>query len=447
MYRFADFEVADDNQLRVYFDKGFGITQSLRLDLNLDFQPGAGEAIAQILGEAEAYAIEPLVVDGELTGDIQFQATADPTWESLSDRLIAEGLASLKPPPFSGSWNDLSDRPSLNFLSAAGGILSGPLAILNDFWIDTASPADLALAGEPDGIILNSSKPLLCNVSEGLHLVSDFVAAQINSSASTFYQPLYADLVAVGQGSGSVALTVNDGGGNANLCFNHANTIPDVSGVSGRITVNVDQQNTGAGSAFMSFQFQDGVSAGVPISLPNQMRLSSVWLVPGADDAQFLGLSHLRWKQLHAVNGSIVTSDQREKANIRSLSEPELRVAIRLQPQIFQWAAIVEHEGEAARLHCGAIAQEVLATFEAEGLDPYAYSLNCRDFWWEFPGGTANTFEDVPVEHQAVAVERDRLGVRVSELSAFVLAGVQQQIQNLSSRVAALEEKVVEHDS
>ena len=47
-------------------------------------------------------------------------------------------------------------------------------------------------------------------------------------------------------GSGLVALTTNDGGGNANVTFNHADNAPDHAGYNtGRITVNVDS-TTGA---------------------------------------------------------------------------------------------------------------------------------------------------------------------------------------------------------
>ena len=51
------------------------------------------------------------------------------------------------------------------------------------------------------------------------------------------------DIIA-GQGGGSVAMTINDGGGNANLTFNHRNKTPDQNGQSARIEVNVDATST-----------------------------------------------------------------------------------------------------------------------------------------------------------------------------------------------------------
>ena len=43
-----------------------------------------------------------------------------------------------------------------------------------------------------------------------------------------------------GRTSGSVAMTTNDGYGNANLCFNHTSGVPEQSGSSARIETTVD---------------------------------------------------------------------------------------------------------------------------------------------------------------------------------------------------------------
>lgn len=56
--------------------------------------------------------------------------------------------------------------------------------------------------------------------------------------------------VIAGRGEGGVALTHNDGGGNANVCFNHVNQTPEQNGTSGRIDVNTDST---AGVAIMAF--------------------------------------------------------------------------------------------------------------------------------------------------------------------------------------------------
>ena len=53
-----------------------------------------------------------------------------------------------------------------------------------------------------------------------------------------------------GEGSGGVALTVNDGYGNANVAFNHQDGTPEQDGNSARIEVNTDS-TTGV---FMDFE-------------------------------------------------------------------------------------------------------------------------------------------------------------------------------------------------
>ena len=58
--------------------------------------------------------------------------------------------------------------------------------------------------------------------------------------------------------SGGVALTYNDGGGNANIAFNHTSQQPDQNGNSGRISVNTDSTT----SASMSIEVAENVTAG-----------------------------------------------------------------------------------------------------------------------------------------------------------------------------------------
>ena len=52
-------------------------------------------------------------------------------------------------------------------------------------------------------------------------------------------------------------MTINDGYGNANLCFNHEAGTPDVDGSSGRIECGVDGT-----TAEMMFELWDNVTAG-----------------------------------------------------------------------------------------------------------------------------------------------------------------------------------------
>ena len=74
-----------------------------------------------------------------------------------------------------------------------------------------------------------------------------------------------------GRGSGGVALTINDGGGNANVTFNHKDRTPEQNGQSGRIEVNTD--NNTSGNAIMSFEL-GGATNGVVSNLPAILQLT-----------------------------------------------------------------------------------------------------------------------------------------------------------------------------
>lgn len=76
------------------------------------------------------------------------------------------------------------------------------------------------------------------------------------------------DIIAGGNHAGKVALTINDGYGNANLTFNHTDGIPDVNGSSGRITCAVDSNQE-----VMEFQLKGSVTAETPVTLTSVLKL------------------------------------------------------------------------------------------------------------------------------------------------------------------------------
>ena len=96
---------------------------------------------------------------------------------------------------------------------------------------------------------------------------------------------IQATTVRVGQGSGAVALTYNDGGGNANITFNHQNTLPDQDGNSGRITVNTDT----VGSPEMDFALMGNVTSGATTANDVLMTLTPDALTLKADTGIIFG--------------------------------------------------------------------------------------------------------------------------------------------------------------
>ena len=128
------------------------------------------------------------------------------------------------------------------------------------------------------------------------------------------------------------------------------------------------------------------------------------------DNAVNLGSASARMEILFAGTGTINTSDRNEKQDIETLSDAEQRVAVACKGLLrkFRWIDSVETKGDDARIHFGIIAQDLQAAFTAEGLDAARYAMFCSDTWTDEETGE----------------ERTRLGVRYSELLAFIIAAI-----------------------
>ena len=132
---------------------------------------------------------------------------------------------------------------------------------------------------------------------------------------------------------------------------------------------------------------------------------------PQIDGSPNLGTASQRWNTVYATTGTINTSDEREKQQIRALTAAEQRVAVALKSLVkaFKFNSAVQAKGDDnARIHVGVIAQEVIAAFQAENLDPMRYGIVCYDQW------------DAEGDRPA----GDRYGVRYEELLAFIIAAL-----------------------
>ena len=74
-----------------------------------------------------------------------------------------------------------------------------------------------------------------------------------------------------GRASGGVALTHNDGYGNANITFNHVSGVPEQNGNAARVAFNADSSS----GANLSFQLGSGVTGGVATGLTEVLNLSA----------------------------------------------------------------------------------------------------------------------------------------------------------------------------
>ena len=160
------------------------------------------------------------------------------------------------------------------------------------------------------------------------------------------------------------------------------------------------------------------------------------------DNDADLGDPSYRFKVVYAGTGSINTSDRTEKQDIDVMSEAETRVAVACKGLIrkFRWIDAVAKKGDDARIHFGIIAQDLQDAFAAEGLDASRYAMFCSDTWWEadrvVPAVEDTDDTEAVAEHTVTdtydtleeapegATERTRLGVRYSELLAFIIGAL-----------------------
>lgn len=188
------------------------------------------------------------------------------------------------------------------------------------------------------------------------------------------------------------------------------------------------------------------------------MLLSASGFHPGADNSVPLGLTAFRFTQLSATTPTINTSDGTLKDWRGGLNDAELRVAKKLSKLIgiYRWKEAIAEKGDKARHHAGVIVQDVMAIFEAEGLDPFAYGMVCYDEWDDYTEPVTEAREVVildaegnpridestgqPItETQEVETGETRIikaaghlyGLRYDELWAFVAAGFEARLTTL----------------
>lgn len=240
-----------------------------------------------------------------------------------------------------------------------------------------------------------------------------------------------------------------------------------------------------------------GIPAGATLIIGHWDSGTSTWtdrilvngsghLHPGADNTANCGISGYRWANIYAANGTIQTSDERDKAWRGGPSESELRAGWRIIDELgfYQWKDAIEEKGaDGARLHFGVRAQRVWAIMAAAGLvnpigedgrpgkTPYAFL--CFDEWadeFEDEVKTVRRTERVPVEEESplldakgrrarkvkyrtVTIEKqqptgrkllkraagNRFGVRPDQLLLFLIAAQAQRQSAIEARLTALE--------
>jgi hypothetical protein len=173
----------------------------------------------------------------------------------------------------------------------------------------------------------------------------------------------------------------------------------------------IQRTNFATGNARFSYDVSvknaDGTSSEVSLN-----GFAEKAFAPTPDNTITLGAASFRWSEVYAANGTINTSDEREKTDIKDLTEAERKVAVAIKGLIksFKFKDAVAKKGDKARTHFGVMAQQVAQAFENERLNPNDYALFCYDEW--------EADESLSLEAGS------RYGIRYEELLAFVISAL-----------------------
>lgn len=143
--------------------------------------------------------------------------------------------------------------------------------------------------------------------------------------------------------------------------------------------------------------------------------------VPDPDNGLSLGSSTARWTAVYAVNGTIQTSDEREKNEITDIYDVVLDAWEMVEFKMYRYNHEVEDEGENAKLHFGVLAQQIETAFASVGLDALDYGVIYHDSWDDDP------------ENDIKA--GDRYSVRMDECMVLEAALNRRRLKRLEERL------------
>lgn len=116
--------------------------------------------------------------------------------------------------------------------------------------------------------------------------------------------------------------------------------------------------------------FSTECAQGVRIATAGSFRLivdSAGNTTPGADNSYSCGSATARWSSVWAVNGTIQTSDERDKQVAGTIApETGARFMAAILPRLYRWR---RDDGTGGRLHAGFLAQDWKRALDAAGLD------------------------------------------------------------------------------
>jgi Chaperone of endosialidase len=129
-----------------------------------------------------------------------------------------------------------------------------------------------------------------------------------------------------------------------------------------------------AGVMLDGFKFDAVTSAGIASFLPEQ------------DAVARIGAAGNRINYLFLANAPIVTSDKREKADIKPIDDAVLKAWASVSFVQYKLKSAIKNDGDQVKTNFGVIAQDVIAAFERHGLNALAYGVVHLSKWTDKKG-------------------------------------------------------------
>ena len=325
--------------------------------------------------------------------------------------------------------------------------------------LTTALPATSGGTGSnsaftANGVVYASSTSALATSSNLTWNGTTFInaAGPIQSSAGA-----YSSFYCTNQDGAYPSNYINTAGGDNQISFAS-------NWFSGQRDLSIINSNI-AGNGFGFYQMT-GASAKTRLAFTNTGTFE-----PGVDNTMTLGSASYRWTTVYATTALINTSDVNDKQQIEDLTSAEIAVAKKLKDlfKSYKFNSAVAEKGDNARIHIGLMAQDVQQAFIDKGLNPNKYALFCSDTWQEYNGQPVlvddeNMYSVVtgykldgqtftlakgnvaPENSTAIFTKMPtqtvtKLGLRYTEVMAFLMAAVAQELNFLTARLSALETK------
>lgn len=170
-------------------------------------------------------------------------------------------------------------------------------------------------------------------------------------------------------------------------------------------------------------------------------------------DEMTLGSASRLWGTVYSTDGTINTSDERKKQEIKDIDERVFKAWAKVEFKQFLFKSSYEKKGDNARIHIGLIAQQVKAAFESEGLDGFKYGLLCYDEWDDAfeerevvdepaeydESGCEIKSAKTHIENKLVKAAGNAYGIRYSEALALECAYQRWLSKKLEKRLNKLE--------